>query len=182
MKDIDGIEQVLRVLEPYWKTIQADFDRNNERFLQLASTDHDAIGRILRAHLIVESFLGSFLEAHYGLENVEDLKLSFFQKAKLLPAAQSSAAFVRPGILQLNGVRNRFSHRLNHQIERHELSAIFQALEVARKGVHFANPVEAIEAFAPVACAFLSVPPPGLQAVFMEAFANVRSHQPEGDG
>ena len=182
MKDIDGIEQVLRVLEPHWNAIQADFDRNNERFLQLASADHDAIGRILRAHLIVESFLGSCLETHYGLERVEDLKLSFYQKAKLLPMAQSSAAFVRPGILQLNSVRNKFSHRLNHEIERHELSAVFQALEVARKGTNFASPVEAIEAFAPVACAFLSIPPPGLQAVFMDAFANVRSYQPQGDG
>jgi hypothetical protein len=84
--------------------------------------------------------------------------------------------------LQLNAVRNKFGHRLNHEIERHEISAVLEALAVARPGIDFANPISAIEAFAPVACAFLSVPPPQLQQLFMEAFANVRSYNPENGG
>jgi hypothetical protein len=179
MKGIDGIAEVLRTLEPHWADVQADFDRHNQRFLALAAADHDSIGRILRAHLVIENFLETFLASYYGIEDVSSLRLSFFQKAKLLPTEKSSSAFVRPGILQLNAVRNKFGHQLSHEIEPHEVSAIREALAVARKGVTFNSPVEAIEAFAPVACAFLSVPPPALQEVFMRAFANVRSFSHE---
>lgn len=182
MKDIEGIERVLQVLQPHWNEIQSDFDRHNQRFLQLAATDHDAIGRVLRAHLVIESFLDIFLTTFYGIEDVAELKLTFFQKAKLLPSQHSSAAFMRPGILQLNAVRNKFGHRLNHEIERHEISAVLEALCVARPGNDFETPISAIEAFAPVACAFLSVPPAHLQRQFMEAFANVRSYNPENGG
>jgi hypothetical protein len=56
MKDIEGIENVVQILKPHWPEIEADFERHNARFLELAATDHDAIGRVLRAHLIVENF------------------------------------------------------------------------------------------------------------------------------
>lgn len=180
MKDIDGINQVLQVLQPHWKQIEDDFDRHNQRFLALAAADHDTIGRVLRAHLVIESFLDTFLSSHYGIENIEDLRLSFFQKAKLLPSKGSSSAAVRPGILQVNAVRNKFGHRLNHAIEQHEISAVHEMLSLARRGLHFADAVQAIEAFAPVACAFLSVPPEHLQKAFVDAFAQVRSHEPDG--
>lgn len=179
MKDIHGIDQVLGILAPHWKQIEEDFDRHNRRFLELAEVDHDAIGRVLRAHLVIESFMDTFLAQHYGIENIEELRLSFHQKAKLLPAQGSSAAAVRPGILQVNSVRNKFGHRLNHQIERHEISAVLEVLASARPGSVFGSEVEAIEAFAPVACAFLSVPPPHLQQLFLQAFANVRSYEPQ---
>jgi hypothetical protein len=179
MNDIDGIHAVLEVLAPHWNQIEADFDRHNNRFLELASADHDAIGRVLRAHLVIESFLDTFLRIQYDLESLEQLRLSFYQKALLLPAAGSSAAFVRPGILQLNALRNKFGHELNHQIGQHEVSAIYAVLQVARAHVVFESPLDAIEAFAPIACAFLSVPPPHLQALFMEAFSKVKSYVPE---
>lgn len=179
MKDIDGIQEVLRVLEPHWGRIEADFKHQNERFLELAAADHDMIGRVLKAHLVIESFLGEFLMAHYRIEDLSELRLTFAQKAKLLPQSKSSAAFVRPGIIQLNAVRNKFGHRLNHIIQSHEISAIYEVLQVARSGVQFASQVDAIEAFAPIACAFLTVPPPDLQQLFMEAFAHVHSYEPE---
>jgi hypothetical protein len=182
MKDIDGKQEVLRKLEPHWHEIEEDFDKNNQRFLQLADADHNAIGRILKAHLVIENFLNSFLSSHYGIEDIDDLKLSFIQKAKLLPTRQSSAAFVRPGILQLNSIRNKFGHRLNHEIKQHEISAIYEALAVARKEAVFESPITAIEAFAPIACAFLSVQPPHLRKLFAEAFENVHSHTPESSG
>lgn len=179
MKDIDGIHEVLKFLEPHWAEIEADFDRNNQRFLQLSEADHSAIGRILRAHLVIENFINSFLSNHYGIEELDELKLSFYQKAKLLPSRNSSAAFVRPGILQLNAVRNKFGHRLNHEILQHEISAIMEALSVSRKGIQFKEPIEAIEAFTAVACAFLSVAPPHLEKAFELAFRNIHSHTPE---
>jgi hypothetical protein len=93
---------VLEVLAPRWDEIEKTFDAQNRRYLALAAADHDAIGRVLRTHLVVERFLGSFLQTFFGIDDVEAVRLSFSQKATLLPARSSSAAFVRPGILQFN--------------------------------------------------------------------------------
>ena len=111
MSEIKGIEKVLAVLEPYWTEIQADFDAHKQRFLQLAGANHDLIGRVLKAHLVIENFLNSFLSGHYGISDLAEAKLTFYQKAKLFPDGASSTAFVKPGILQLNAVRNKFGHR-----------------------------------------------------------------------
>lgn len=113
--------------------------------------------------MVVENFINSYLPDFYGIEALEELRLSFAQKAKLLPTRRSSGAFVRPGIIQPNAVRNKFGHRLDHQIDFNEIEAITRALAITRTGVEFNSPVEAIEAFAPVACAFLSIPPKHLQ-------------------
>lgn len=178
MKDIEGIEKAVAVLQPYWQDIEADLNRHNERFLKLLAVDHEPIGRILRAHLVIENFLDSFLTDFYEIEDFDDLRLTFAQKAKLLPSRRSSAAFVRPGIIQLNGVRNKFGHKIDHSIENHNLSAIYEVLRHARPNDKFESKVAAIEGFAAVACAFLSVPPRHLQGLFMEAFAEVRSFNP----
>lgn len=139
----------------------------------------DAIGRVLRAHLAIENFLDAFLPDYYDLTDFRRARLTFYQKAMLFPAGQSSAPFVRPGILQLNAVRNKLGHCINHQVAHHEVGAIYDVLQVARAGVQFESPLDAIEAFAPIACAFLSLPPPHLQKLFMDAFASVKSHVPE---
>lgn len=179
MKDIEGIERALEVLAPEWPQIEKEFARQNARYLALASTDHDSIGRVLRIHLVIESFIEDFLAQFYGIEGVRSLRLSFYQKASLLPSQHSSAAFVRPGIIQLNALRNKFGHSLDHKTEQHEISAIYEVLRVARRATAFPDSISAIEAFGPVACAFLSVPPANLSAVFVKAFAEIRSFDPE---
>lgn len=44
---------------------------------------------------------------------------------------------------------------------------------------NFDSPVDAIEAFAPVPCAFLSIPPKHLQETFMEAFSHIHPFKPD---
>ncbi len=178
MNDIEGIEKAVAALQPYWQEIEADFNSHNERFLKLLAVDHEPIGRILRAHLVIENFLDMFLTNFYQIEEFDDLRLTFAQKAKLLPSRRSSAAFVRPGIIQLNTIRNKFGHKIDHSIEDHNLSAIYEVLRHARPNVEFESQIKVIEGFAAVACAFLSVPPKHLQELFMEAFAEVRSFNP----
>ena len=178
MKDIEGIEKAIAALKPYWQEIEADFNRHNERFIRLLAVDHEPIGRILRAHLVIENFLDTFLTNFYEIEEFDDLRLTFVQKAKLLPSKRSSAAFVRPGIIQLNTVRNKFGHEIDRSVENLDLSAINEVLRHTRPNVKFASKIDAIEGFAAVACAFLSVPPQHLQGIFMKAFADVRSFNP----
>ncbi len=114
MRDIEGIAEAMEVLRPHWDEIEANFNRQNERYLAMAATDHEAVGRVLRAHLIIENFMNSYIADSFGFENLDSLRLSFTQKAKMLPQSRSAAAWVRPGIIQLNTVRNNYGHRLNH--------------------------------------------------------------------
>lgn len=182
MREIDGIEKAMEVLRPHWSEIEANFNRQNERFIAMAATDHAVIGRVLRAHLIIENFLNSYLVDHFGFEDFGDLRLTFFQKANMLPQSRSGAAWVRPGILQLNAVRNKYGHRLDHIVEFSAISAILEVLSVSRSGHEFRTPIDAIEAFAPVACAFLMVPPQHLSEAFAQAFRDVHSATPVENG
>lgn len=178
MRDIVGIEEAMEILKPHWDEIEATFNRQNERYRAMAAADHQAIGRVLRAHLIVENFMNSYLVDVFGFEDFDALGLKFAQKAKMLPQSQSSAAWVRPGIIQLNAVRNKFGHRIEHVVEFSSISAIMEVLSVSKPGIEFKTPVHAIEAFAPVACAFLSLPPPHLSDAFSRAFRHVHTNTP----
>ncbi|WP_139111129.1 hypothetical protein [Stappia indica] len=173
MREIEGFEDAMRVLKPHWAEIECEFQKHNAHFLGLAATDHDVIGRVLRSHLVVESFLNSYLKKNFGFDNFDELRLSFSQKANMLPSSAGSAAFVRPGIIQLNKIRNKFGHTLKHVIKFGEINKITDILSISRPGTVFSVPVEAIEAFAPTACAFLAVPPRHLQDIFFEAFKNI---------
>lgn len=70
------------------------------------------------------------------------------------------------------------NNKIDHSIEDHNLSAIYEVLRHSKPNVKFESQIEVTEGFAAVACAFLSVPPKDLQELFMEAFAEVRSFNP----
>ena len=80
--------------------------------------DTDAIGRILRAHLYVEHYLTEFIShANPRLGSVANARLSFNQKLALLDTSSPAVAELKPGIAQLNKIRNRLAHRLSSAIE-----------------------------------------------------------------
>jgi len=174
MRDIEGIERVIDILRPHMAEIEAHFNQENARFIALIQRPHDVVGRLLKCHLIVEHYLERFLTEHFGLECVGDAKLNFFNKAMLLPTSASSAAFVRPGILKLNSIRNKVGHNLGAEPDFADLGPINEVLRIARSGVNFNSPIEAIEAFTTVACTWLIVPPKEHQQLFVDAFADVR--------
>lgn len=124
----------------------------------MAATDDEVVGRVVRAHLIIENFLNSYLVDIFGFEDFGALRLSFSQKAKMLPQSKIGAMWGRPRIFQLNAVRNKYGHRLDHTVGLPAISAIMEVLSVPRSGQEFSTPIDAIEAFAPVACAFLLFP------------------------
>ena len=174
MREIEGIEKVIESLKSHWGEIDARFNEENRRFIALFGRRHDVIGRLLKCHLVVEHYLERFLSDHFGIENVEDAKLGFYNKAALLPSKSSSAAFVKPGILRLNVLRNRIGHSLGNEPAFDDLGPIRDVLQVARQGVHFAAPIDAIEAFTTVACTWLIVPDRRHRKLFEEAFSDVR--------
>lgn len=173
MRDIEGIDEALAVLEPRWVDIEAHFNVENERFKALMGRPHDTLGKILKCHLVVENYLDRFLTAHYKLDDIEKIRLSFYQKAQLLPNCGEAAAFAKPGVVALNVIRNRFGHNIDAEIRPDDLNSIHRILRVSRPKINFGEPIEAIEAFTTVACSFLIVPPPELQGLFIEAFSKI---------
>lgn len=174
MRDIEGIDKVIEKLKPHWKEIELRFEKENNQFKSLLTKDHDRLGRVLKCHLIIENYIDRFLTDHYSIDSVEEIKLSFHQKAQLLPAKASAAAFVKPGVIHLNKIRNRYAHQLEYDLDKGDMGPINEVLSVARKGKKFSDPLDALEAFTTVACTWLIVPPKELQSVFMEAFSEVR--------
>lgn len=174
MRDIDGIEKVVARLKPHMTEIEAHFNAENAKFIALMSRPHDTIGRLLKCHLVLEHYLDRFLSQHFGIEDIEAAKLGFFNKAMMLPTKAHSAAFVKPGILNLNMLRNRVGHNLGSDISFGDFPRINEVLCVARPGIEFREPIEAIEAFTTVACTWLIVPPKEHQQLFTEAFSEVR--------
>jgi hypothetical protein len=177
MRDIEGIENVVALLKPHWPQIDSHFNEENKKFIALISRPHDGIGRLLKCHLILEHYLDRYLSEHFEIEEFENAKLSFFNKASLLPGRASSAAFVKPGILRLNVLRNRAGHRLGADFSMEDLGPINAVLSTAREGIQFKEPVEAIEAFTTIACTWLIVPPRHLQEIFTKAFSEVRVNE-----
>lgn len=150
------------IMDEMTKEAQTEIDRFDAAF----SADHNAIGRILRVHLVIEQYMNEHIKAEYKIDNLEDLKLTFAQKTKLLNNGLSAAAFVKSAIQNVNSVRNKFSHTLTPKIDWGAISNVTDVLKIARNGAFYSEPIDAIEAFAPVACAFLSNAPSSRRVQF----------------
>jgi hypothetical protein len=171
MSVMDKAREAWAVLNPHRDEIESWFQEQNARYLSLMEADHDTLGRVLKAHLVVETFMTEFLEDRIGAAEVESANLSFHKKASLLPNSGSPASFVKPGILALNRIRNRFGHDPAATLEVGDLGPIGEALGIMRPSMEFTDPVAQIEEFAAAACAFLLVSPEGIRSKIEEAFA-----------
>lgn len=150
------------LMEEMTKEAQTEIDRFDAAF----SADHNAIGRILKVHLVIEQYLNEHIVAKYKIENLAEVRLTFNQKVHLLKDDLSPAAWVKSAIQNVNKVRNKFSHTLTPKIEWGEINNVMDVLKIARKGVSYMEPIDAIEAFAPVACAFLIEAPSSRRTQF----------------
>lgn len=177
--DIEGVDEAYKILAPHWDEIESEFERHSDEFHALWSASHDEIGRILKAHLVLENYLNSYIECHYDIEEFQSIRLSFYQKALLLPRSDFKARYLKAAILQVNAVRNKFGHRLNHKIDPNEIDEIYKVLKVARKGISYSKPLEAIEAFVPIACTFLTVSPPHIEEIFEQANSKIQLKFPD---
>ena len=181
MRDIEGIQAAVAKLKPHFAAIEQHFEHENRIFIDLISSAHDTLGRVLKCHLIVEHYLNRFLVAHFDIDNFENVRLTFAQKATLLPNRATAASFVKPGIFELNRIRNRFSHSLGVELSDQNLSSMRIVLDIFIPRRAPGSPVEVIEAFTTVACTFLFPTTAKLQQVFTEAFSTVqfRTDEPE---
>ncbi|MGY8656066.1 MAG: hypothetical protein ACKVJX_20795 [Verrucomicrobiia bacterium] len=91
--------------------------------------DVGAIGRVLRAHLIVEHYLTAYLQgANPKLGDLDDAKVGFAKKVDLLGNTNSLFSSLVPGIRRLNTVRNRLAHNLSVSVTTDDVNS-FRSVE-----------------------------------------------------
>ena len=173
MREIEGLEEAIKELSPYWYQIDAFFEAENTKYKEMLSHNTDDLSRILKCHLIVEHYLDNYILRNNNINNLEELHLSFFQKASLLPKNGCAVAIIRPGIIQLNTIRNKFAHKFTASIQNYEISSMDFLLKVARPNVISKNIIDRIEVFTTIVCTWLLVTPPELADVFQKVFSKI---------
>jgi hypothetical protein len=89
--------------------------RKYERLLESASPHN---GRILTCHLIVERYVDQLFVLQMEDEKVLDkVNLNFTQKLAMLSTKHKYYQYLIPQLKELNTVRNKLVHRLDHVVE-----------------------------------------------------------------
>lgn len=142
----------------------AETEKRLVAFNAIWNQDAERIVRVLRAHLAVEHFLGSFLAAHNPqLPSLRSARLTFSQKIELLPDNAPSISFLKPGLRKLNTVRNRMAHRLQVEIDEDDREAflaitLFKAMRAAGESTQLPkanDPLSVLEDFSRFAATLL---------------------------
>lgn len=134
----------------------AAFDKEHARVTAAWDRDTSTIGRILRAHLFVEHFLGEYLsKQNPRLGGLEDARLSFAQKLALVGRGDISVRDLLPGVRHLNAIRNRIAHKLTADVTEQDAMvflgiALFRAMRDAANapGGPSSKAVDVLEDFA----------------------------------
>ncbi len=155
------------------QTIDAESQLIRHRWEQ----DTGTLGRILRAHLFVEHFLGEYIQSENPeLGSLEDARLTFAQKVALIGTTAPGIAYLLPGIRRLNAIRNRLVHSLRAEVTKEDADAllaveIFRELRnvLAEPATPSADPVDILEDFASHAGIMLHNSASPLGEIFVEA-------------
>jgi hypothetical protein len=166
--------QLLGGREKAYQAIDADLQAARQRWAQ----DTTRIGRILRAHLFVEHFLGEHLQAkNPNLGSLDDARVTLAQKLSLLDAKTSTVAYLLPGMRRLNTIRNRIAHSLHADVTEDDarvfigislFSAMREELGKREHRVLSSDPVDIMEDFAVHAGSVLHQSP--MAGVWAQAF------------
>lgn len=170
MRIIDRIEEVVQNYKKEFEHIEIEFNKQNEKYKSLLYQDHDFIGRLLKFHLITEFYINEYLENKYPDVDFDEVDLRYYQKLNLLPLSDIRVAFIKPGLKQLNRIRNKFSHNLGATITINDLNEMLKVLSVTRRETKYTDPEQIVEDFTTVACTFLIVSPKEINDLFTKLF------------
>jgi hypothetical protein len=119
------VQRAFQVFEGSEKLMQC-MDEELQHFnLIWTQLDTNAVGRILRAHLVVEHFMTEYLShANPHLGSIENARLSFAQKVELIGDNEVILREFKPGIRHLNKIRNRLAHNLRVTVTNDDKNAL----------------------------------------------------------
>lgn len=152
-------DPVFRVLMEQSDEVVRDAQEYQAYFTAVWERDHGAIGKLVRAHLVLEHFLTKYLTAaNPYLGDIEAARLTFAQKLELALNPESVLLVVGPGIRQINKVRNQLVHRLEFRLQDADLEPLrwFIRIRNERVGVPVPDGIELVEEFTKTACTFLA--------------------------
>ncbi len=166
----DILNDIREIYAPAISALEKQVLIEKNKYKLLTEKDHDSIGRVLKHHLIVEKYMDVYLETELKMPKKNVKECTFAQKLDKLPN-NGVLDIIRPGISELNYVRNKFAHNINTSLSKINTSEIDKVVAYIRVS-SAATKIERIENFSYLACTFLTVMPPNL-AKKIEA-ANVR--------
>ena len=136
--------------------------------------DNALLGRIIKCHLISEIYLDRHLSHKLSLTNLTDARLSYYQKVMLLPESDAMTAFLRPGLLTLNKLRNKIAHDLRSTLSKGELSTMTDVLIMSKRSASTMSAIEMVEKFTALSCAGLNPSPPKIAELFATAMKHTK--------
>jgi len=89
---------------------------------------HDALGLVLKCHLIAEDSLTNYLIVVKSLRNINKSRLTFRQKVELLDETDGLVFRSKGCLREINKIRNGFSHDFAANLEINPDSQIAQSL------------------------------------------------------
>jgi hypothetical protein len=118
--------------------------------------EHDDLGRVLKYHLLVESYLNKAV-IYYNNNNlcIDKLRLTFANKIDLLESKMDEHATYFKGIRELNKIRNKFAHSLSAEITLDDVRVMRPYAETLEQR-RIDDPIQIVEKFSLVACALIS--------------------------
>ena len=173
MVEIRGLGEAVEILRPHWQEFSEHFESENQNFKALLGSDHIGMGRIMKCHLISEKYIEEYLRKKLNIANISDARLSYYQKAMLLPDRGVPPMLVKPGLLKLHQIRNRFAHNLNSNVSIKELESMTGIMQISGRETQNIEAIALVESFTTLACTFLIVTPPHIEDAFARATAHL---------
>lgn len=89
--------------------------------------DHSGIVAVLKAHLFAEQMLNAILICNLQLSEtqLEDCRLSFAQKIKLVIPSEKLSKEVENSLIALNQLRNKCAHRFDFELTDKHWEGVF---------------------------------------------------------
>lgn len=121
--------------------------------------DLEMLGRVLRAHLVLEHFMDEWLVADgVDLDRFEEagIQLMFYKKLQLI-GKRGPVALIGDGIYQLNTIRNRFAHNPSYRLTEADAKLLYDKhghlenyvkLRQVVRALKATTPIDVVEAFA----------------------------------
>lgn len=160
---------MVKYLNPHWEEIMEDFKVRAEKLNILLAKDHNQIGLVLKIHLVVEHYLTSNLQRNFELDDIDSVRLSFSQKTKLIPKSDAAATWLKPGIIELNKIRNKYAHNLSTELKLDDLIEIKKIVKISRDISHNSYEI-LLNDFAIICGSFLGQSDQKIAKLFREAF------------
>ncbi len=112
-----------------FKFTQADYDAFDREMADFRAKSQTVIGHIIQCHLIVEYYMNRCLAACYRTMRGDDApRLTFQQKVDLLPKWSFGFAWIRPGVIHLNKLRNKIAHNIHFSLTPSDLAPIERSI------------------------------------------------------